>query len=136
MWTIDLPSYVQKNAKGDKIWLNLNGYRNWHFHQQHLTKEIFEQIARTSLQGIPKQQKIHLHYVLYGPNKARRDLMNVIAVVDKYFSDALPKAGVIDDDHAEIIVSTSAAFGGVDKTNPRVSVTIVPVDSPMELNIK
>ncbi len=133
MWTIDLPLFVQVAKK--RLWLNLNGYRNWHFRDQHATKELFEQIARAKLKGIPKQQRVHLHYVLWGPTKQRRDLMNVIAVVDKYFSDALPKAGVLDDDHADIIVSVSAAFGGVDRENPRVTVTIVPIDSPMELNL-
>ena len=134
MWTIDLPPFVQVTKK-KRLWLNLNGYRNWHFRDQHATKEHFEQIVRALLKDIPKQQKVHLHYVLWGPSKQRRDLMNVIAVVDKYFSDALPKAGVLDDDHADIIVSVSAAFGGVDREHPRVTVTIVPVESPMELNL-
>lgn len=135
MWTIDLPITVPVSAK-KKLSLNLNAYRNWHYHEQHLTKELFEQIARVSLKGIPKLEKVHLHYVLWGPTAARRDLMNVIAVVDKYFSDALPKANVLDDDHAEIIVSTSAAYGGIDRSHPRVTVTIVPVESPMELNLR
>lgn len=101
-----------------------------------MTKELFEQIAREKLKGIPRQQMVHLHYVLYGPTAQRRDLMNVIAIVDKYFSDALPKAGVLDDDNAEVIVSTSAAFGGVDRLNPRVSVTIVPVTEAMALHLQ
>lgn len=133
MWTIDLPTFVQMNEK-KRIALNLNGYRNWHYQVQNKTKALFEQIVKGSLKGIPKQEKIHLHYVLYGPTNQRRDLMNVIAVVDKYFSDALPKSGVIEDDHAGIIVSTSASWGGVDRSNPRVSVTIVPVDQPMALH--
>lgn len=134
MWVIDLPTSVQV-SKAKRVPLNLNGYRNWHYSVQHHTKVLFEKIVKDLLIGIPRQEKIHLHYVLYGPTNQRRDLMNVIAVVDKYFSDALPKSGVIDDDHAGIIVSTSAAFGGVDRLNPRVSVTIIPVDSPIEMNL-
>lgn len=133
MWTIDLPTSVQV-SKNKRIHLNLNGYRNWHHRVQHETKLLFEQEVKKLLKGIPKQEKIHLHYVLYGPTNQRRDLMNVIAIVDKYFSDALPKTGVIDDDHSEIIVSTSSSYGGVDRTNPRVSVTIFPVSGPMEPN--
>ena len=135
MWTIDLPLFVQKSAK-KRLYINLNGYRNWHFRDQHLTKELFEQIARAKLKGIPKQEKVHLHYVLYSPSKHRRDLMNVIAIVDKYFSDALSKTGILVDDNTDYIVSVSTAFGGVDNADPRVSVTIVPVDCPMELNFK
>lgn len=133
MWTIDLPTFIQKN-KNKRLALNLNSYRNWHFRDQHYTKEAFEQIVKGSLKGIPRQEMIHLHYVLYGPTNQRRDLMNVIAVIDKYFSDALPKSGVIDDDSTKYIVSVSASWGGVDRSNPRVSVTIVPVDQPMALN--
>lgn len=135
MWTLDLPVTIKATAK-KSLSLNMNAYRNWHYRDQHLTKELFEQIARAKLMGIPKLDKVHLHYVLWGPNKQRRDLMNVIAVVDKYFSDALVEAKVLDDDHSEIIISTSAAFGGIDRSNPRVTVTIVPVESPMELNLR
>jgi Holliday junction resolvase RusA-like endonuclease len=135
MWTIDLPLTVPASAK-KKLSLNLNAYRNWHYYEQDLTKKLFEKIATEKLKGIPKLEKVHLHYVLWAPTAQRRDLMNVIAIVDKYFSDALPKANVLDDDHAEIIVSISAAYGGIDRSNPRVTVTIVPVDSPMELNLR
>lgn len=135
MWNIDLPTFIQK-SKNKRLALNLNEYRNWHFRDQHYTKEVFEKLARELLKGIPKQDKVHLHYVLWGATAQRRDLMNVIAVVDKYFSDALPKAGVLDDDSVRYIVSTSAAFGGVDRLNPRVSVTIIPVDSPIEMNLQ
>jgi Holliday junction resolvase RusA-like endonuclease len=135
MWNIDLPTFIQK-SKNKRLALNLNEYRNWHFRDQHYTKEVFEKLARELLKGIPKQDKVHLHYVLWGATTQRRDLMNVIAVVDKYFSDALPKAGVLDDDSVRYIVSTSAAFGGVDRLNPRVSVTIIPVDSPIEMNLQ
>lgn len=135
MWTIDLPTFVQVSTK-KRVALNLNGYRNWHYSVQHHTKLLFEQIARDLLRDIPKQEKVHLHYVLYGATNQRRDLMNVIAIVDKYFSDALPKSGVLDDDSTRYIVSTSASWGGVDRTNPRVSVTIVAVDEPMSLNLQ
>lgn len=135
MWTIDLPTFVQVSTK-KRVALNLNGYRNWHYSVQHNTKLLFEQIAKNLLKDIPRQEKVHLHYVLYGATNQRRDLMNVIAVVDKYFSDALPKSGVVDDDSTRYIVSTSASWGGVDRTNPRVSVTIVAVDEPMSLNLQ
>jgi Holliday junction resolvase RusA-like endonuclease len=135
MWTIDLPTFIQKSAN-KRLALNLNEYRNWHYRDQHYTKEVFEKLARELLKGIPKQDKVHLHYVLWAPTSQRRDLMNVIAVVDKYFSDALSKSGVIDDDSTRYIVSVSTSFGGVDRPNPRVSVSIIPVDSPIEINLQ
>ena len=133
MWTIDLPTFIEVTPK-KRLSLNINGYRNWHHRDQSKTKLMFAEIVKPLLKHIPRQEKIHLHYVLYVGSSHRCDLMNVIAIVDKYFSDALSASKAIDDDHTGIIVSTSAAFGGVDRTNPRVSVTIIPVESPIEMN--
>lgn len=137
MWSLDLPSYLYLTKK-KKVSLNLNWYRNAHFRDLDAAKKLFEQLVREPVLqlGIPRQDKIHLHYVLYGPSNQRRDLMNVIAIVDKFFSDVLPKTGVIEDDHAKIIVSTSSAYGGVDPQNPRVSVTIVSVTDPIEIQLQ
>jgi hypothetical protein len=135
MWTLDLPTYIQVTPR-KRLALNMNGYRNWHHRDQSKTKVMFEEIVRPLLKGIPRQEKVHLHYELFVGSGHRCDLMNVIAIVDKYFSDALSHSKAIDDDHTGIIVSTSAAFGGVDRTNPRVSVTIVPVTEPMALNFQ
>ncbi len=135
MWKFDLPTSIQVSPR-KKLSLNLNGYRNWHHRDQHKTKVLFAEIVEPLLKDLPRQEMIHLHYVLYVGSGHRSDLMNVIAVVDKYFSDALSHSNAIDDDHTGIIVSTSAAFGGVDRTNPRVSVTIVPVTEPMALNLQ
>lgn len=138
MWTIDLPTsvMVEGKKKKTKVYLNLNAYRNWHHRTQHSTKVLFAKLVKPLVQHIPRQEMVHLHYVLWAPTEARRDLMNVIAVVDKYFSDVLSDSDALDDDSTKFIVSTSTAYGGVDKNNPRVSVTIVPVDSPMELNFQ
>lgn len=130
MWSIDLPLSLDVGAK-KPVALNLNIYRNLHPHINNKAKIAFKEKVKPLLEGIPLQEKIHLHYELFAPTKARRDLMNVTSVVDKFFSDVLPEAGVILDDHAEIVVSTSSSFGGVDKLNPRVRVTIIPVDRPM-----
>jgi hypothetical protein len=134
MWTIDLPVFIDVTPK-KRLALNLNGYRNWHHRDQHKTKTMFDEIVRPLLSHIPKQEKIHLHYELFVESKRRCDLMNVIAVVDKYFSDTLSHTSAIDDDHTGIIVSTSAAFGGVDRPNPRVCVTIIPVECPIAMNL-
>lgn len=135
MWTLDLPTFIQVTPK-KRLALNMNGYRNWHHRDQSKTKVMFEAIVHPLLKHIPRQEMIHLHYQLFVGSGHRCDLMNVIAIVDKYFSDALSKSKAIDDDHTGIIVSTSAAYGGVDRTNPRVSVNIIPVESPIEINYK
>jgi len=135
MWSVDLPTFIQVTVK-KRLALNLNGYRNWHHRDQHKTKTMFHDMVKPLLSHIPRQEKVHLHYVLYVATNQRCDLMNVIAIVDKYFSDTLSQSKAIDDDHTGIIVSTSAAFGGVDRSNPRVSVNIIPVESAIEINLK
>lgn len=130
MWTLDLPLSVQVNDK-KKVQLNLNAYRNLHYYLNNAAKVEFKRLILPLLEDIPKQVKVHLHYEFFAPNQARRDLMNVVCIVDKFLTDVLSDAKVIDDDHTGIVVSNSSAYGGVDRTNPRVSVTIYPVIGPM-----
>ena len=130
MWTLDLPLSVQVNDK-KKVHLNLNTYRNLHYYLNNAAKVEFKRLILPLLKDIPKQDKVHLHYEFFAPNQARRDLMNVVCIVDKFLTDVLSEVKVIDDDHTGIVVSNSSAYGGVDRTNPRVSVTIYSVIGPM-----
>lgn len=130
MWVISLPLSLPIGKKA--FYLNLNGYRNAHFHELNKAKVLFKDHVTPLLAGIPKQQAIRLRYDFYAPTMARRDLMNVIAVVDKFFSDVLPEVGIVDDDHTGIIPEVHCHARGLDKANPRVDVTITPWSEPEE----
>lgn len=130
MWTLSLPLAVSV-GKDKSVRLNLNVYRNLHHYLNNNAKVAFKELILPKLSGIPRQDKIHLNYVLFTPNAAKRDIMNIGCIVDKFFSDLLTEAKVIDDDHGDIVVSASFSFGGIDRANPRVDVTIYPVTQPM-----
>ena len=44
--------------------------------------------------------------------------------IDKFFCDALVHYNIIPDDNHNIILNTMDSWGGVDKVNPRVEITI------------
>lgn len=138
MLELDLPLRIAlASRKMNWFSLNLNQYRNMHHYQNNELKTAFKDIVQAKLKtlpnGVPKFDKVHIHYVLYRKTNRRADLMNVIAVVDKFFSDALVEAGVISDDHDGVVVSVSASTGGTDKDNPRVSVQVIPTGAPLAL---
>ncbi|HAV26079.1 MAG TPA: hypothetical protein DCX01_07870, partial [Bacteroidetes bacterium] len=67
---------------------------------------------------------IEIDYVYYAPDKRKRDLMNVIAVADKFFQDALVEYGCIETDDTDTVVKITSLFGGVDKEYARIVATI------------
>jgi len=101
----------------------LNQYRNWHYHVNNKLKVLFKEILHNYNPLMTSQNhnnEISINYVYYAPDKRNRDLMNVIAVVDKYFQDALVVANLIKDDNTSIIKKIQIKYGGVDKENPRI----------------
>lgn len=126
MWTISLPLSVP-TGKSKTFALNLNVYRNAHHHITNKAKVAFLEMIQPLLMDIPSQVRIKLLYELYAPTAGRRDLMNVTSVTDKFFSDVLPEAGIIKDDCADFIPHVECVFRGIDRQNPRVDVTIIPL---------
>ena len=116
-----IPIYLYLGKK--KYFLNLNQYRNWHYHVNNKLKVLFKEILHNYNPLMNSQNhndEISINYVYYAPDKRNRDLMNVIAVVDKYFQDALVVANLIKDDNTSIIKKIQIKYGGVDKENPRI----------------
>ena len=50
--------------------------------------------------------------------------MNVIAVVDKFFQDALVEEKCIPTDDTDTVVKITSIYAGVDRSNPRIEATI------------
>lgn len=113
-----------------KHWLTMNNYRNWHYQTADTTKKLFKEAVSSQVLALPDLTalwgQIHLHYSMYPPSQQRRDLMNAVSVIDKYFSDALVELGKITDDDLDNIRSLSCNVENVDKANPRMEVVITP----------
>jgi len=126
-------SVTLPRKKGDKHWiLNLNSYRNTHYHVLNQAKQRYKELvicALTLFQEdnpgyvMPKPPFIFTYTVF--PATARKfDLANVLPIVQKFTDDALIELGVIKDDCYKIILAVNYRFGRVDKDNPRVELSI------------
>lgn len=118
-----LPTHVAYKDK--KVYLNLNGYRNWHFFLSNQYKKLYKARVYEILgSGFLFEDKVHIEYTYYSPDKRKRDLMNVITVVDKFLQDALVELGYIGTDDTETVVKITSVFGGIDRQNSRIDVKI------------
>jgi Holliday junction resolvase RusA-like endonuclease len=118
-----------KQTKATKRhWLTMNNYRNWHYQTANLTKKKFKEAVTPQIMALPDLTAlwgvVHLHYTYFPPNRQTRDLMNAVAIIDKYFSDALVELGKLKDDDLDNIRSLSCNAENIDKDNPRMEVVI------------
>lgn len=123
VYDVRLPTYVNVSKKTQKA-CNLNIYRNLHHHHLNSQKKNFDDEVAPYIRGLPKLDKIAIHYTIYSPRNGRLDTMNVGAVIDKYFSDSLVHAGRLKDDHYGHILNISFSFGGVRKMDGHAIATI------------
>lgn len=68
--------------------------------------------------------KIKIEYFYFAPDKRKRDLMNVISVVDKFFQDAMVETGCIESDDLSVVVEVNSCYMGIDRQEPRLDVII------------
>lgn len=104
--------------------MNLNTYRNTHFYSLNKSKIEFKKLVEEDVLKLPKLNKIRISYVLYAPDKRRRDISNVCSIIDKYFSDCLVELNKLTDDDYQHIPLIAYGWGGVDPIDPRVDIII------------
>lgn len=106
--------------------LNLNVYRNLHYHDNNDAKGIYN--ARMAYQMIgSKFKKVSMRFYLYKPSKHKIDSMNIFSIVDKFFCDALVAHECLVDDSDEFIIDKYFKPMGVDKDNPRMEIEVEDV---------
>ena len=84
----------RKRKNDKKVMLNLNVYRNLHFHVNNDVKNNFSPML---LQYF-KAEKIKISYRIEKTTKRKFDTMNIISIVDKFFLDWLIENEYIPDD--------------------------------------
>lgn len=108
--------------------IQLNPYRNWHFHLNNKLKEMYSDSIEPILNTFDKlKPPIRLSYTLKAKDKRKRDLGNMCYIVDKFFCDALVKSELIEDDNYFIIDDIRFHFSGLDNSlrdNYEIEVTI------------
>jgi len=121
--TVVLPIWILSGK--NRYQLNLNQYNQWYYQLRGKIKKIFKEQVKDSL-GFSFSGEIEIYYEYYAPDKRTRDLMNVIAVADKFFQDTLTQYGCIEDDNTKIVKKVTCKYMGIDRENPRIEATIKP----------
>lgn len=111
--------------------LNMNTYRNLHFHSLNYQKRAFKELVEPLLRALPRMERIELTYQIFPKTKRLFDIVNIASVVDKYFSDALTECGVIPDDNYQHIADVHISFGGF-SDREHVLVTITEIEPKKE----
>ena len=117
-----LPLFLEE-GKTRKKWLTLNNYRNWHYQVSNNLKRKFKSAIQSEL-DFKFSGKIIINYKYYAPDQRKRDLMNVISVIDKFFQDAMVEKGCIEADDVSIVIEVNSKYMGIDRNNPRLEVII------------
>ena len=108
-----------------KDWtLNLNQYRNTHYQTLNKAKVVYKELIKDQLLGFICVHPITIEYTLFVKTQRRMDIGNVLSVHQKFFEDALVELSCIPDDDYHWIPQVVFSYGGQDKDNPRVEITI------------
>lgn len=100
--------------KKKNVYLNLNVYRNMPHHQSNTLKKMYKDEVSKYLPAF-FFNKFSLHYEIYLPNKMKRDIMNIGAIVDKFFCDVLVELERVPDDNYTYLEKVSFSFGDIDE---------------------
>lgn len=123
--TLPLFVLIPRKTKADKkAIINLNNYPHWHFITYNSIKKIFKELLKDQLDGRKFKGQVELTYILFKGSNRRADKMNVLAVQDKFFCDALTEYKCIEDDNDTVITEQHFKKTQTDIKNPRVEVII------------
>lgn len=108
--------------------INLNDYRQKgsKFFILNTAKQVFHLAVKEQIDKLPKlQYPIRCSYTVFKRDKRDFDVNNVCSIADKFFMDALVEYGKLPDDNYNYYFGFGkTGYGGIDKLNPRVEVTI------------
>ena len=121
-WALQIP----RKTKGPKRYaMSLSNYRNQHHRSNAAAKRFYAGLMAPQVQKLPKfAEPVALTLTMYPPSRRRYDLDNWGSVTAKYFQDTLVEHKKITDDDASTIIRVTFVPGGVDKSNPRIEITI------------
>lgn len=125
---ITLPIYWNRTKTNQEL-VSMNKFRNYHYTMQNKIKKDFDLLARAELlkcDRIKISGEYKIKYILFYKNSGS-DLMNVVALIDKFLQDTLQKMSITENDNVRFCKYVVAAVGGKDKENPRVEIEVEAV---------
>ena len=106
--------------------LNLNQYRNAHYFTLNTAKINYKEILKPQIEKLPViDVPVEITYKLFPATKHLTDVANVCSIHDKFFCDALVELGKLEEDNYLWIPSVRYLFGEIDRSNPRVEISII-----------
>lgn len=127
----------RKTMPDKKIRLNLNNYHTLHPAVRNQAKllycdQVANELVRVNLLDSPIGRSCHslgpgpfkLVYTLFWDTLRRVDIVNVLAIVDKWALDALVMHRLFPDDNSDIFPWVTYRWGGVDRANPRAELEV------------
>ena len=125
--TLVLPIYyIQEfKTKANKTHLvGMNLYRNAHHFLQNAMKKHFQELVLEQLPSVEQQLKqFTVDYKVYYKSPVC-DGSNIVALIEKFYLDAIKTHGLISDDNVNYHVGSTWVVLGQDKLNPRVEIAI------------
>lgn len=113
--------FGQVPAKKNSRIVTCRGARPWSFpskQYQKWHKDALKQLAQARVR--PVDEVFFLSCVFYHVDRRKRDLSNEFESV----ADLLRDSGIIPDDNCFVLGEIHAKFGGVDKENARVEISL------------
>ena len=125
--TLVLPIYyIQEfKTKANKTHLvGMNLYRNAHHFLQNAMKKHFQELVLEQLPSVEQQLKqFTVDYKVYYKSPVC-DGSNIVALIEKFYLDAIKTHGLISDDNVNYHVGSTWVVLGQDKENPRIEIAI------------
>lgn len=121
----------RKKKKDLKFILNLNTYRNTHYHTLNEAKVAYVVEVAKALEaaqiaaGKAIPGLLELRYTLFPRTRQITDVANPCSIIDKFTCDALVHLGVLECDDFTKITRTVYCYGAVDKHAPRCELEII-----------
>lgn len=123
-YTITCPTRLE-TPRGHVYNLNFNNFHKWGIMERYRVKNLFNLEVGPLLPPIIHiAGKYEIQYVLYVPDRRRRDLANACCIVGKYLEDLLQTKGMTKDDSCVYLPKITYIYGGVDVDDPRIEATI------------
>jgi hypothetical protein len=128
-FTLSSPLRVRV-GKNKLFTLNLNIFRNAHFHVLNKAKVEYKNALAAQINALPEFNTAKIHYAVYPKDKRKFDVSNIVSIHQKFFEDALVELGKLTDDSIMFISESSQSFGEISNDNPRVEITITATLKP------
>lgn len=114
----------RKTIKDKKYIVNLNNFPNTHRRTLAEAKIEYAKLVDKAVTEIYHFDKAEIEFKYFHGNNRKVDKSNPCCIIEKFACDELTKLGFWDDDDSDHIPKTTYIFGGIDKENPRVELTI------------